>query len=45
MPLPSSAGFARQQPMNFDGYFFNTLQEKRNILKHTYKYKAVNISK
>jgi hypothetical protein len=39
MPLPSSAGFARQQPMNFDGYFFKTLQNKRNMLKQTYKNK------
>jgi hypothetical protein len=30
MPLPSSAGLARQQPMNLDGHFFNTLQQKQN---------------
>lgn len=28
IPLPSSAGFARQQPLNFDGYLFKTLSDQ-----------------
>lgn len=33
IPLPSSVGFARQQPTNFDGYLFRTLStRKQNYL-------------